>query len=191
MKKENKSQGKSAQINTNPEIAIFAGGCFWCMQPPYDDLPGVISTTVGYTGGRTTNPTYEEVSTGETGHVEAVRIEFDPAIISYRELLDVFWRNIDPTNPLGQFADYGSQYKTTIFYLDENQKKIAIQTKKSLEESGKFSKPIVTGILPAKEFYPAEMHHQEFYRKNPFRYKSYKVGSGRAGFLKQHWSGEE
>ncbi len=169
------------------QVATFAGGCFWCMEPPYDDLPGVISTTVGYTGGDLPDPTYQEVSTGETGHVEAVQIVFDPEKISYQELLEVFWRNIDPTNPLGQFSDYGSQYRTVIFYHDEEQRRLAEESKRQLEASGKFDKPIVTRILPAKEFYPAEEYHQEFYRKNPFRYRSYKVGSGREGFLKRVW----
>lgn len=169
------------------ETATFAGGCFWCMQPPYDELPGVISTTVGYTGGHVPHPTYEEVCTGETGHVEAVQIVFDPTKTSYQELLNVFWRNIDPTNPLGQFSDYGSQYRTAIFYHNEEQKRLAEQSKRALEASGKFDKPIVTQILPAGEFYPAEEYHQEFYRKNPLRYYNYKVGSGRAGFIKKVW----
>ncbi len=184
-----KKEIKDSKID-KVEIATLAGGCFWCMQPPYDDLPGVISTTVGYTGGDLPNPTYEEVSTGTTGHVEAVQIVFDPSRISYEELLQVFWRNIDPTNPAGQFADYGSQYRTVIFYHDERQKEIAEKSKRELEASGKFDKPIVTEIRPAKEFYPAEEYHQEFYRKNPLRYNSYKVGSGRAGFIKKMW-GEE
>lgn len=182
---QNKSGGDGYQT------AIFAGGCFWCMQPPYDELPGVISTTVGYTGGDLPNPTYEEVSSGTTGHVEAVKIVFDPRKTSYKELLSVFWRNIDPTNDAGQFVDYGSQYRTAIFYLNEQQRKEAVASKKALEASGKFDGPIVTQILPAGEFYPAEEYHQEFYRKNPLRYKGYKVGSGRDSFLKKKWENKK
>ncbi len=185
-----KSQSKDIN-NPNYQEAIFAGGCFWCMEPPYDDLPGVISTTVGYTGGNVPNPSYEEVSSGTTGHAEAVKIVFDSTKISYPELLKVFWRNIDPTNPLGQFADYGSQYRTAIFYLNEKQKEQALQSRKELEASGMFDKPIVTEIVPASTFYPAEEYHQEFYKKNPLRYNSYKVGSGRAGFLKDKWGNEK
>jgi methionine-S-sulfoxide reductase len=174
----------------NLQTAIFAGGCFWCLEPPYDHLPGIVSTTVGYTGGQVNNPSYEEVTTGKTGHAEAVKIVFDSTKISYSELLKVFWRNIDPTNPFGQFADRGSQYRTAIFYLDENQKKDALQSKKDLEKSGKFSDPIATQIVEASDFYEAEDYHQEFYKKNPLRYNSYKVGSGRAGYLKKTWGGE-
>ena len=188
---EKEKEMKNTSVNPeNLHTAIFAVGCFWCMEPPYDDLPGIISTTVGYTGGKVENPTYEEVSSGETGHAEAVKIVFDSSKISYAELLRVFWRNIDPTNPFGQFADRGSQYRTAIFYLDENQKEAALQSKRELEESGKFKDPIVTQIVPAAIFYPAEDYHQEYYQKNPFHYNSYKVGSGRAGFLKKTW-GEE
>ena len=173
------------------QTATFAGGCFWCMEPPYDHLPGIISTTVGYTGGDVKNPSYEEVTTGETGHAEAVKIVFDSTKISYAELLKVFWRNIDPTNPFGQFADRGSQYRTAIFYLDENQRNDAEQSKKELEESGKFKDPIVTQIVKASEFYEPEAYHQEFYKKNPLRYNSYKAGSGGAGYLKKTWGEEE
>jgi methionine-S-sulfoxide reductase len=177
--------------NPNYQEAIFAGGCFWCMEPPYDDLPGVISTTVGYTGGNVPNPSYEEVGSGTTGHAEAVKIVFDSTKTHYTDLLKVFWRNIDPTNPLGQFADYGSQYRTAIFYLNEKQKEQALYSRKELEASGMFDKPIVTEIVPASTFYPAEEYHQEFYKKNPLRYNSYKVGSGRAGFLKDKWGKEK
>lgn len=192
--KQAKQKNQSNQpetTNSNYQTAIFAGGCFWCMQPPYNELPGVISTTVGYTGGKVENPTYEEVCTGETGHAEAVKIVFDSSKIGYRELLEVFWHNIDPTNPFGQFADRGSQYRTAIFYLNEKQKKEAEQSKNALAESGKFDQPIVTKIVPASEFYPAEQYHQEFYKKNPLRYQGYKVGSGRAGFLKKKWGNEK
>jgi methionine-S-sulfoxide reductase len=187
--KEQSMENKEVNLE-NLQTAIFAGGCFWCMEPPYDHLPGIISTTVGYTGGQVENPSYEEVTTGKTGHAEAVKIVFDSTKTSYPELLKVFWRNIDPTNPFGQFADRGSQYRTAIFYLNENQKKDALQSKKELEESGKFKEPIATQIVEASEFYDAEDYHQEFYKKNPLRYNSYKVGSGRAGYLKKTW-GEE
>lgn len=176
--------------NPNLQKATFAGGCFWCMQPPYDQLPGVISTTVGYTGGNVENPTYQEVSTGKTGHAEAVQILFDSTKTSYWELLQVFWHNIDPTNPYGQFADIGSQYRTAIFYNDEKQKELAEKSKRELENSGKFDKPIVTKIVKASTFYPAEEYHQEYYKKNSFHYNQYKVGSGRSGYLKKKW-GEE
>lgn len=190
MGQSEKLDQEQIQDKANLQRAIFAGGCFWCMEPPYDNLPGVISTTVGYTGGHVPHPTYEEVSEGKTGHVEAVEIVFDSSKISYQELLQVFWRNIDPTNPYGQFADWGSQYRTAIFYINDQQKELALKSKEELEKSGKFTKPIVTQILPAAPFYPAEAYHQEFYKKNPLRYNSYKVGSGRAGFLEKVW-GEE
>jgi methionine-S-sulfoxide reductase len=167
--------------------ATFAGGCFWCMQGPFDSLEGVVSTSVGYTGGTKENPTYEEVSAGATGHTEAIEIIFDPQKISYEELLDVFWRNIDPTTPNQQFADRGTQYRTAIFYYDENQKMLAEQSKLELAQSGKFDKPIVTEIAPASKFYPAESYHQFFYQKNPFQYKQYKNGSGRSAFIKKKW----
>jgi methionine-S-sulfoxide reductase len=192
MGKSDKTTDKKQQVyHANLQTAIFAGGCFWCMEPPYDDLPGIISTVVGYTGGEVENPSYEEVTTGTTGHAEAVKIEFDSTKISYFELLRVFWRNIDPTNPFGQFADRGSQYRTAIFYLDDNQKQAALQSKKVLEDSGKFKDPIVTQIIQAEVFYPAEDYHQEYYKKNPFHYNSYKVGSGRAGYLKKTWGDEK
>lgn len=180
-------QMKKKSEKSSLQKATFAGGCFWCMQPPYDDLPGVVSTTVGYTGGHKKNPTYQEVSTGKTGHVEAVQILFDPGKTSYVELLQAFWHNIDPTNAYGQFADVGSQYRTVIFYHNEAQKRLALKSKQELEASGKFDRPVATKIEPAGTFYPAEEYHQEFYKKNPLRYHSYKVGSGRAGFIKKSW----
>jgi methionine-S-sulfoxide reductase len=177
--------------NPNFQVVTFAGGCFWCMEPPYDNISGVISTTVGYSGGKTVDPTYEEVSTGKTGHTEAVQIVFDTTKITYWALLQTFWRNIDPTNPFGQFADRGSQYRTAIFYHDDKQKKLAIKSKEELEKSGKFEKPIVTEIVPFTKFYPAEEYHQEYYKKHPLRYNSYKVGSGRAGYIKNVWGDEK
>jgi len=177
--------------NPNHQKATFAGGCFWCMEPPYDNLAGIISTTVGYTGGEKPNPTYEEVCSGRTGHAEAVQIVFDSTRISYEDLLQVFWQNIDPTDPYGQFADKGSQYRTAIFYHDEKQKELAEKSKKELEASGKFDSPIVTEIVPAEVFYPAEKYHQEFYKNHPLRYTSYKVGSGRASYLENMWGKEQ
>lgn len=174
-----------------PEVklakATFAGGCFWCMEPPFDKLEGVISTTVGYTGGHQKNPTYQEVSAGGTGHAEAVEVLYDPSKISYSKLLDVFWHNIDPLTPNRQFCDVGHQYRTAIFYHDEEQKRLAEQSKKVLEESGRFKKPIVTEIVPASEFYVAEEYHQDYYQKNPFRYKFYRYTCGRDQRLEELW----
>lgn len=169
------------------EKATFAGGCFWCMQPVYDKLPGVISTVVGYTGGAKQNPTYEEISSGKTGHFETIEVTFDPARISYHELLDAFWRSIDPTQDLGQFADLGPPYRTAIFYHGEAQQKSALASKEALEKSGKFGGPIVTLLLPAGPFYPAEECHQKYYLKQAGRYSLYKKGSGRAEFLEKTW----
>jgi peptide methionine sulfoxide reductase msrA/msrB len=163
--------------------ATFAGGCFWCMEPPFEKLEGVIEVVSGYTGGTKENPTYEEVSSGGTGHVEAVEITYDPQKTSYRILLDVFWRQIDPTDAGGQFADRGGQYVSAIFYHDEEQRAQAVESKKALEASGVFLKPIVTAIIPAGKFYPAEDYHQDYYKKNPIRYKFYRHNSGRDAFL--------
>jgi methionine-S-sulfoxide reductase len=171
--------------------ATFAGGCFWCMEPPYAKLNGVKSVMPGYTGGKTKNPTYEEVCSGESGHAEAVQVFFDPAELPYERLLDVFWRNIDPTTRNGQFADMGTQYRTAIYYHDEGQKRLAEASKEALGKSGRFAAPIVTEISPAAEFYPAEEYHQCYYQKNPVRYQSYRAGSGREGFLKRVWGSEK
>lgn len=167
--------------------AIFAGGCFWCMEPPFDKLNGVISTTSGYTGGQKKNPTYEEVSTGRTGHAEAVEVVYDPKKISYEKLLDVFWHNIDPTVKDQQFCDVGSQYRTGIFYHDEEQKRLAEASRAALEKNKPFKGPIVTEVTRATEFYPAEEYHQDYYLKNPVRYKFYRSGCGRDNRLKQLW----
>lgn len=170
--------------------ATFAGGCFWCMEAPFDKLEGVLSVTVGYTGGQTRNPTYEQVSGGGTGHAEAVQIEYDPARISYPNLLDIFWRNVDPLTPDAQFCDHGTQYRSAIFHHDEEQKRLAEAARKALEESGRFASPIVTEIVPASEFYRAEEYHQHFYMKNPVRYKVYRYGCGRDRRLQQLWGAE-
>lgn len=169
------------------ETATFAGGCFWCIEGTFSHLDGVTKATSGYTGGSEKNPTYEQVSSKQTGHLEAVEVQFDPNIISYQELLEVFWRNIDPTDENGQFADRGNQYTTAIFYHTEKQKHEAEKSKKQLEQSQKFDKPIVTQILKAGPFYEAEEYHQEYSKKNPIRYKLYKIGSGRDSFINNHW----
>lgn len=172
------------------EKATFAGGCFWCMEHPFETLKGVISTTSGYTGGHKENPTYEEVSAGTTGHAEAVEVIYDPTQVSYAKLLDVFWMNIDPTVTNRQFVDVGSQYRAAIFYHNEEQKKLAEESKEQLDKSGRFDKPIVTEITPASVFYPAEEYHQDYYNKNPIRYKLYRYGSGRDQFLNKVWQKE-
>src|SRR5687768_2292764 len=169
------------------EKATFAGGCFWCMEPPFDELPGVISTTSGYTAGRTKNPTYEQVSAGETGHTEAVEVVYDPSKITYARLLDVFWKNIDPVTPNRQFCDVGTQYRSGIYYHDEEQKRLAEASKKVLEDSGRFKQPIVTEITAASPFYRAEEYHQDYYKKNPIRFRYYKYGCGRAQRLEELW----
>jgi peptide methionine sulfoxide reductase msrA/msrB len=173
--------------DTTKEYATFAGGCFWCMVEPFDNRPGVIRITSGYTGGTVPNPTYEQVCSNTTGHVEAVQIEFDPTMMPYQKLLDTFWQQIDPTDPNGQFNDRGESYQTAIFYHNEQQRQQAEASKQALEASGKFSKPIVTKILPAKPFYPAEEQHQEYYKKQSFHYRLYKKGSGREDFINKHW----
>lgn len=176
---------------TGAAVATFAGGCFWCMEPPFEPLPGVSSVVSGYTGGKELNPTYDQVSSGETGHAEAVQITYDPAVLTYDKLLETFWRNIDPTTRNGQFADKGTQYRTAIFYHTDEQKRLAEASRDRLAKSGKFDKPIVTEIVPASAFYPAEDYHQDFYKKNPLRYNSYKIGSGRAGYLKKTWGSDK
>jgi peptide methionine sulfoxide reductase msrA/msrB len=173
------------------EKAIFAGGCFWCMEPPYEKLNGVKEVISGYIGGHKEKPTYEEVSSGGTGHAEAVEVRYDPSVITYEELLEVFWRQINPTDGEGQFVDRGSQYRSAIFYLNAEQKKRAEQSKAKLGASGRFEKQIVTEILPADRFYTAEEYHQDYYKKNPIRYKFYRFGSGRDSFLNKVWGTEK
>lgn len=177
----------SNEQTSSSEVATFAGGCFWCMQPPFDKTPGVISTTVGYAGGTEPNPTYDLVSTGRTGYAEAILVEFDPKRVTYEKLLEVFWRNIDPTQSDGQFADRGPQYRTGIFYHNEAQRRAADASKTALERSGKLGGKIVTEISPATEFYRAEENHQKYYEKNAVHYNLYKVGSGRAGYIERTW----
>lgn len=179
--------GQTSPSVGNLARATFAGGCFWCMEPPFDALDGVISTTSGYTGGQKQNPTYKEVSAGVTGHTEAVQVIYDPRKISYAQLLEVFWRNIDPTTADRQFCDSGSQYRTGIFYHDEEQKRLAEESKRTLEKSGRLGQPIVTEITAAPEFYPAEEYHQDYYKKNPVRYKFYRYNCGRDQRLEELW----
>ncbi|OGT78564.1 MAG: peptide-methionine (S)-S-oxide reductase [Gammaproteobacteria bacterium RIFCSPLOWO2_02_FULL_56_15] len=161
------------------ETAIFAGGCFWCMEPPFDKLEGVISTTSGYTGGELANPSYEQVSDGQTGHYESLRVEYDPEKIRYQDLLEVYWRNIDPFDNTGQFCDHGQQYLSAIFYQDREQEKQAKNSKDAVQQKAGESHTVVTRLIPAKEFYPAEDYHQDYYLKNPVRYKYYRYGCGR------------
>ena len=172
------------------ETAIFAGGCFWCEETAFEGLPGVFSVVSGYTGGQKKDPTYEEVSSGSTGHAESVEVTYDPSRITYEKLLYVFWRNVDPFQANGQFCDHGNQYRSAIFYKDEAQKRAAEESKRKLEEQAKFQGKIVTQIVPASTFYPAEEYHQDFYKKNPVRYHEYRLGCGRDRRLKEIWGDE-
>ena len=172
---------------TDLESAVFAGGCFWCMESDFENVDGVIEVLSGYTGGSKENPTYEEVSSGGTGHAEAIRVRYDPKKVSYEALLEVFWRHIDPTDSGGQFVDQGTQYRSGIFYKDDTQKRLAEKSKKELESSGRFDKSIVTQIVPLTHFYPAEDYHQDYHKKNPIRYTWYRRGSGRDAFLEKTW----
>jgi len=178
---------KAADAPAKTAVATFAGGCFWCMEQPFDNLPGVLSTTSGYTGGTKQNPTYEEVSSGTTGHTEAVNVVYDPTKVSYEKLLDVFWHNIDPTVKDQQFCDRGTQYRTSIFVHDAEQKRLAEASKAALEKSKPFKEAIVTPIVDAGAFWPAEDYHQDYYKKNPVRYNYYRTGCGRDRRLTQLW----
>jgi peptide methionine sulfoxide reductase msrA/msrB len=174
-------------INGKYELATFAGGCFWCMEPPFEELEGLIDVITGYTGGDTENPSYEQVCSGTTGHYEAIQVKYDPEIIGYEKLLDVFWRHIDPTDEGGQFADRGSQYRTAVFYHNDTQKEAAEASKMALNNSGRFDKPVATKILPYSVFYPAEDYHQDYYKKSSNRYYLYKKASGREDYLQDLW----
>ncbi len=191
---QNDQNATSAQANSidtkNLAKATFAGGCFWCMEPPFEKLVGVVSVTSGYTGGHKLNPTYEEVSAGETGHAESIQVVYDSTQISYAQLLQVFWHNIDPLALNRQFCDAGSQYRSAIFYHNEEQRRLAEASKQELEQSGRFDRPIVTEIVPASTFYEAEAYHQDYYKKNPVQYKFYRAGCGRDRRLQELW-GEE
>lgn len=174
-------------LTTNYQKATFAGGCFWCMVHPFDQQPGIVEVISGYTGGTIENPTYRQVCSNTTGHLEAVQITFDPDLMSYEQLVNIFWQQIDPTDPGGQFNDRGESYQTAIFYHNEQQHEIAKKSKEALEDSGKFSKPIVTKIIPAKPFYKAEEEHQDYYKKQPVHYGLYRKGSGREDFINNNW----
>ena len=184
------SQGDAGTI-PHLEKATFAGGCFWCMTPPFEKIDGVKEVISGYTGGHTVNPTYEDVTSETTGHLESVEITYDPAKVSYKKLLDVFWRQINPTDSGGQFVDRGPSYKSAIFYHNEEQKRLAEESKKMLERSGHFDKPIVTEIRPAGPFYRAEEYHQDYWKKNSVRYKFYRYSSGRDQYLTKVWGKDE
>lgn len=181
------SEASSGNQPEKTEIATFAGGCFWCLQPPFDKVDGVIETVVGYTGGTVPNPTYEQVTTGKTGHVEAIQIRFDPKTVSYEQLVDVFWSNIDPSDDGGQFADRGTQYRTVIFFHSEAQRRAAESSKERLGKSGRLEGPVLTSIEAAKAFYPAEDYHQKYYQKSSLRYGLYKRASGREEFIEKTW----
>lgn len=165
----------------------FAGGCFWCMVQPFDEKDGIVSVVSGYTGGHVENPTYEEVCSNKTGHTEAVQITYDPSKVSYKDLVEIYWQQTDPTDAGGQFADRGDSYRPVIYYGNEEEKIIAQQSKQQLDESGRFNQPVVTSIEERETFYPAEEYHQDFYKKNNAHYKRYKMGSGRQSFINNHW----
>ena len=191
VKNKNVGVAYAKNLSGNKEIAILAGGCFWCMEHPFEDLPGIFQTISGYTGGKKKNPTYKQVASGQTQHLEAVEIHFDPKKISYSDILEVFWRNINPTDNNGQFVDRGPQYRTGIFYTNEKQKIIAEKSKENLKKSGRFKKVIVTPVVEASPFYPAEEYHQDFFKKNYTRYKIYRAGSGRDEFINKFWGDEK
>ncbi len=179
--------GSFADDPPPPAKATFAGGCFWCMEEAFEKVEGVVSAISGYTGGQVENPTYEQVSAGGTGHTESIEVTYDPSKVTYKQLLEVFWRNVDPTTPNAQFCDHGNQYRTAIFYHDENQKQLIDESRQRVENSKTFPESIVTEIAPASVFYSAEEYHQDFYTKNPIRYKFYKWNCGRAQRLEQLW----
>ncbi len=179
--------GEDSLVQGSTATATFAGGCFWCMEHPFDHLPGVISVTSGYTGGHTEHPSYEEVSAGGTGHAESVQIVYDPTKVTYEQLLAVFWHNIDPLTRDAQFCDHGTQYRSAIFYHDSAQRRLAEESKRQQDTAGRFQKPIVTEIVAATAFYPAEEYHQHYYRKNPIRYNFYRWNCGRDRRLRELW----
>ena len=185
--------GAQTSGGARPQLATatFAGGCFWCMESPFDKLDGVVSVTVGYTGGAKQNPTYEQVSAGSTGHAEAVQLQYDPGKIGYAKLLDTFWHNVDPVTPNAQFCDHGNQYRSAIFFHDEEQKRLAEASRAELAKSGRFKQPIVTEIVPASTFWPAEEYHQHYYLKNPLRYKFYRTTCGRDRRLEELWGSQD
>lgn len=176
-----------AAMDSQLAKATFAGGCFWCMEEAFEKVEGVVSATSGYSGGQVVNPSYEEVSAGRTGHAESVEVVYDPAKVTYSKLLDAFWHNVDPITPNAQFCDHGTQYRSAIFYHNEEQKRLAEASRKTIEQSKRFKESIVTQLVMVSQFYPAEEYHQDFYKKNPIRYKFYKYNCGRAQRLEQLW----
>ena len=189
--KEETEMGTDVTENTEVKEAIFAGGCFWCIEAAFELMPGVIEAISGYTGGHVENPTYQQVITGTTGHYEAVLVRYDPAQVTYAQLLEQFWRNINPTDEGGQFYDRGSQYSTAVFYLDDEQRDLAEASKQELEESDVFDHPIVTQILPAYPFYVAEDYHQDYYKTYLAQYKAYSTASGRKAYLEETWEDQD
>jgi len=177
----------ASPATAHADTAIFAGGCFWCMETQFESFPGVLSVVSGYTGGHTTNPTYEEVSSHTTGHLESVRVVYDPAVVTYKALLERFWYGIDPTQSNGQFCDEGSPYGTAIFYRNDAQKRAALDSREALKRSGRLNKPIVTEIRAASAFWPAEDYHQDFWKKEPDHYRAYRAGCGRDSWLEKLW----
>ena len=182
---------KSAVMSGDYDVATLAGGCFWCMEAPFEKIDGVAKVISGYAGGKEKNPTYGEVSSGKTGYRESIQVYYDPDVISYPEILEVYWRQFDPTDEGGSFYDRGHQYTSAIFYMNDDQKKIAEKSKKELDKSGVFDKPVVTPIIKFTTFYPAEEYHQDFYKKDPQRYYSYRKGSGRDEFIMTHWGDKD
>jgi peptide methionine sulfoxide reductase msrA/msrB len=187
---DDKMEGPMDKMVEHARSAVFAGGCFWCTESDFEKVDGVIEAVSGYTGGRIENPTYKQVSAGGSGHVEAIKVTYDPDKVSYSQLLDVFWRHVDPTDAGGQFVDRGDQYRSVIFYADEEERQAAESSKKTLDASGRFDRPVVTDILPLGAFYEAEDYHQDYYKKNTLRYKWYRSGSGRDRFLENTWADE-
>ena len=187
---DDKMEKPMNKMAEHTQSAVFAGGCFWCTESDYEKVEGVIEAVSGYTGGQMGNPTYKQVSAGGTGHVEAIRVTYDPDKVSYSQLLDIFWRHVDPTDAGGQFVDRGDQYRSAIFYANAEERQTAESSKKALAASGRFDRPVVTDILPLGSFYEAEDYHQDYYKKNPLRYNWYRSGSGRDKFLEMTWAGE-
>ncbi len=181
------SPGPASVRAAEPAKAYFAGGCFWCMEEAFEKVDGVLAAVSGYMGGTTKHPSYEDVSSGRTGHAESVEVQYDPAKVTYSQLLEAFWKNVDPITPNAQFCDHGSQYRAAIFYQGDEQKQLAEASKRAIEQTNRFNRPIVTQLVPASEFFAAEDYHQDFYKKNPIRYKFYKYNCGRAQRLEELW----
>lgn len=179
--------GRFAPDDPSLEVATFAGGCFWCVEKAFEEVPGVVEAVSGFSGGEVENPSYKQVSSGKTDHTETVQVHYDPEVVAYAGLVQAFWRMMDPTDDEGQFVDRGQQYRPAIFYHDAQQKRIAERAKRELEASGRYDDPVVVEIVPFEAFYPAEKYHQDYYKKNPIRYKTYTFYSGRYQFVEEHW----